>query len=68
MKIRLQSFTGGITLIDLAIVFAVAAVVGSPSVAAGLTVVAVGTLFQLVALTGLLVVRGVGLLLRRNRQ
>lgn len=68
MKIRLQSFTGGITLIDLAIIFAVVAVVGLPSFAAGLAAAAVVALFLLVALAVLLVVRGLGLLWRRSRQ
>lgn len=65
MKIRLQSFTGGISLIDIAIIFAVVAVVGLPSFAAGLTIVAVGTLFLLVALAVLFAVRMVALLVRR---
>jgi hypothetical protein len=68
MKIRLQSFTGGITLIDLAIIFAVLSVVGLPSFAAGVTAAAVVALFLLVALAVLLVVRGVGLMLRREHQ
>ncbi|MBP9809792.1 hypothetical protein KBF38_15940 [bacterium] len=68
MKIRLQSFTGGITLIDLAIIFAVVAVVGLPSFAAGVTAAVVVALFLLVALAVLLVVRGVGLMLRREHR
>lgn len=68
MKIRLQSFTGGITLIDLAIIFAVLAVVGLPSFAAGLAAAAVGTLFLLMALVVLFVVRVVGLLFRREHR
>lgn len=64
MKIRLQSFTGGITLIDLAIIFAVLAVVGLPSFVAGLTIAAVLTALVLVVLAVLLLVRVVGLLLR----
>lgn len=68
MKIRLQSFTGGITLIDLAIIFAVVAVVGLPSFATGLTFAALVTVFFLVALAVLFVVRAVGLLWRGNRQ
>lgn len=68
MKIRLQSFTGGITLIDLAIVFAVVNVVGLPSFAAGLTVAALCTLFLLVSLAVVVVVRMIGLFLRGNRK
>ncbi len=67
MKIRLQSFTGGITLVDLAIVFAVVTVVGAPSVAKGLFVAALCALFLVVALTVLAVVRAVGLLFRLVR-
>ena len=68
MKIRLQSFTGGITLIDLAIIFAVVAVVGLPSFAAGVTAAAAVAVFLLVALAVLLVVRLLGLLLRREHR
>lgn len=68
MKIRLQSFTGGITLIDLAIVFAVVSVVGLPSFAVGLIVIALLTVILLVALLVVLAVRTIGLLLRGNRQ
>lgn len=67
MKIRLQSFTGGITLVDLAIVFAVVTVVGAPSVAMGLFVAALCALFLVVALAVLAVVRAVGLLFRLVR-
>lgn len=67
MKIRLQSFTGGVTLIDLAIIFAVVAVVGLPSFATGLTFAALGTVFFLVALAVLFAVRVVGFLLPGNR-
>jgi hypothetical protein len=68
MKIRLKSFTGGITLIDLAIIFAVLAVVGLPSFATGVTVIALGAAFLVVALAVLLAVRVVGLLFRRKRR
>ncbi len=68
MKIRLQASIGGITLIDLAIIFAVVAVVGLPSFATGLTFAALGTVFFLVALVVLFAVRAVGLLWRGNRQ
>lgn len=66
MKIRLQSCTGGITLIDLAIIFAVVAVVGLPSFTTGLTFAALGTVFFLVALAVLFAVRLVGLLFRHK--
>lgn len=65
MKIRLQSFTGGITLIDLAIIFAVVAVVGLPSVLAGLTIAAVFTALILVVLAVLMLVRVAALLFCR---
>jgi hypothetical protein len=55
-------------LIDLAIIFAVVAVVGLPSFATGLTFAALGTVFFLVALAVLFTVRAVGLLWRGNRQ
>lgn len=56
----------GFTLIDLAIIFAVVAVVGLPSFATGLTFAALGTVFFLVALAVLAAVRVLALLLRRN--
>ena len=68
MKIRFQSFTGGITLIDLAIILAVVAVVGLPSFADGVTAAAVVAVFLLVALAVFLVVRLLGLLLRREHR
>lgn len=58
----------GFTLIDLAIIFAVVSVVGLPSMATGLTFAALGTVFFLVALAVLSVVRVVGLLVRATRQ
>lgn len=50
MKIRLQSFTGGITLVDLAIIFAVVSVVFAPLNARELFVVALFVVFMLVVL------------------
>ena len=67
MKIGLQTFTGGITLIDFAIVFAVVAVVGLPSAVAGLTALSLGGLLLFVALAVVFFVRVVALLLLRRR-
>lgn len=63
-----RSSQAGITLIDLAIVFAVVAVVGAPSAAAGLVVAALCVVFVLVALAVLSVVRVAGFLLRRKHR
>jgi hypothetical protein len=63
-----RSSQAGFTLIDLAIVFAVVAVVGAPSAAAGLFAAALCGVFMLVALAVLSVVRVVGFLLRRKHR
>jgi len=71
IKSAFQHFSGGLTLIDVAIVFAVVAVVGLPSfeTAVVFAVVAlVGTLALVAVLVVLVTVRVVGLLLRGHLQ
>lgn len=77
MKIRLQSFTGGITLIDLAIIVAVVSMVFAPSNAKELFVVALfvvcmlvvlAVAFVLLALALFIFVFGVSLMLQQEHR